>query len=89
MTERLQELTAILKARFPEAQVSLDVFGRTGAVVNVVLRDELYEMEWREAEGFGVTHVTEDKYFTRGSDVGFDDMAEAEQYLMARLWEIA
>ena len=87
--EQFQQLSERLQANFPRAKLFLDIFGQTGAVLNIVLNQELYEIEWREQEGFGVTHVTDEKSFTRGSDVGFDKMPEAEQYLVAALAAIA
>ena len=87
--EQCQELGERLRTMFAAAQVTLDIFGQVGASLYVVLSNEAYEMEWREHEGFGVTHVTPDKYWTRGSDTGLDKFAEAEQYLVAKLLEIA
>ncbi len=63
----------------------LHVFGSHGAMLHVTVKDKLYLLEYVEAEGFGVTLVTEEKSFMRGSDVAFTTLHEAEQYLLAQL----
>ncbi len=54
-------------------------------MLDVIINGEFYVLEWYEAEGFGVTFITEENRFTRGSDAGFATLHEAEQYLLAQL----
>ena len=75
----------VLKQKYPNARVALSLFGSHGAMLDVIVNGEFYVLEWDEAEGFGVTFITEENRFTRGSDAGFATLHEAEQYLLAQL----
>ena len=89
MLEALQEMVSRLQARFPAAVTNLEPLGPNDLTLTVVLGDQLVELDWSASEGFGVTHVTEDKSFTRGSDAAFTDAADAEKYLFQQLAAIA
>ena len=54
-------------------------------MLDVIVNDDFYVLEWYETEGFGVTLVTEQNSFTRSSDAGFATLHDAEQYLLAQL----
>ena len=82
MVDRLQE-------RFPSAVTTLQAWGPDSLTLDVVLGDQLVELDWSASEGFGVTLVTEDKSFTRGSDAAFTTVADAERYLTQQLALIA
>ena len=85
----LQALASRLQEQFPEAVVTLHLVTPNYSVLDVVLGEQLFELEWEAGQGFGVTHVTEDKSFTRGSDAGFDEASIAENYLLQQLAAIA
>ena len=89
MLEIIQEVVSRFQEQFPAAVTTLQPLGPNALTLAVVLGDQLVELDWSASEGFGVTLVTEDKSFTRGSDAAFTNAVDAEKYLAQQLTMIA
>lgn len=85
MAELLKQLCGRINAHYPDARLELHLFNSGNAMLHILIKDELYVLEYVEAEGFGVTRVTDENGWMRGSDVCFVTLQEAEHYLFARL----
>jgi hypothetical protein len=85
MNNELARVSENIQARFPSASVTVENFPSGSGQLSVTFKENLFVMEYRPKEGFGVSKVREGEEWLPGHDYVNGNVNQAEQRLISLL----
>jgi len=87
MKPELKKILEILKRTAPSSRIAYRANKPDGALIDIVIGSEMFVIEWRLTQGYGISRLTSNTQPFAGHDEAFNEWGDAEIYLSKLIYK--